>query len=217
MQAVIFDLDGTLLDTAKDLAAAVNYALAKHTLPTHTTQEVLDMVGNGVYVLIDLATPSSLTPAEKTAVLEDFRAYYMKHMGDCTQEFSGLGDVIEELRAHGIKLAVVSNKPDAATKALVSAYFLDAFLFVQGQLEEVPRKPNPESTAMALAKLGVAPEDAIFVGDSETDVACARAAEVPFVGVSWGFRTRQQLKEAGATQIVDTPEELRSFLKKLRS
>ncbi len=216
MQAVIFDLDGTLLDTAKDLASAVNYALAKRGLPTHTTQDVLKMVGNGVYVLIDLATPSSVTPAEKTAVLEDFRAYYMKHMGECTQEFTGLGDVIKELCAQGIKLAVVSNKPDAATKALVSAYFPNAFLFVQGQLEEVPRKPHPESTVMALAKLGVAPQDAIFVGDSETDVACARAAEVPFVGVSWGFRTRQQLKEAGATQIVDTPEELRSFLKKLR-
>lgn len=207
-QAVIFDLDGTLLDTAADLAAAVNYALAAFGFPRRTQAEVVSMVGQGVHVLIERATPAEAPREVKARVLAAFRTYYAEHLGDKTSEFSGVSDLLQRLKNKQYKLAVVSNKPHEAVKILVDDYFPNTFEVIVGQSEDAPRKPDPTTTLAALSTLHVLSKDAVYVGDSEVDVKTAQAANVASVLVDWGFRTREQLQKAGATCIVSSAQEV---------
>ena len=205
-QAVLFDMDGTLLDTLEDLRDGVNVVLERRGYPQHTLEEIREYVGNGAGVLIRRALPEGTAEAEVGDVLAEYKEWYRINYCTKTHPYPGVEEVLEKLAAAGVKMAVVSNKPDAVTKELAKKFFpgLPAF----GQRDDVPRKPEPQMVWNALETLGVGREQACYVGDSEVDVATARNAGLPAVIVSWGFRTEEQLRAAGADSIAATAEEL---------
>ena len=209
-KAVLFDMDGTLLDTLEDLRDGVNLMLERRGYPLRTTEEIRDFVGNGARQLMQLALPAGTDGAEVESVLEEYREWYKVNYCIKTRPYDGVEEILNLLQAQGIKSAVVSNKPDATARQLAEKFFpgLPAF----GQRDEIPRKPAPDMVRNALEVLGVAAQDAVYVGDSEVDVKTARNAGMPLIAVSWGFRTREQLRAAGAEIIVDTAEELRQLL-----
>lgn len=205
-QAVLFDMDGTLLDTLEDLQDGVNVVLEKRGYPQHTLEEIREYVGNGAGVLIRRALPEGTSEAEISEVLAEYKEWYRIHYCTKTHPYPGVPELLEKLAAAGVKMAVVSNKPDAVTKELAKKFFpgLPAF----GQRDDVPRKPEPQMAWNALETLGVGREQACYVGDSEVDVATAKNAGLPAVIVSWGFRTEEQLRIAGAEIIAATTAEL---------
>ena len=208
--AVLFDLDGTLLDTLGDLQLGVNVALESHGYPQRTLEEIRAFVGNGARQLMRLALPPGTSEAELESILAEYLEWYRVHFCVTAAPYAGVKAVVDALIEKGVKVAVVSNKPDATTKKLAEMFFpvLPAF----GQRDDIPKKPAPEMVWNAMAVLGVTAAEAVYVGDSEVDVATARNAGVPLVAVSWGFRTVEQLVEAGAQTIVHTPEELLAAL-----
>ena len=208
--AVLFDLDGTLLDTLGDLHLGVNITLENHGYPQRTLEEVRAFVGNGARQLMQLALPEGTPEAQVEAILAEYLEWYRVHFCVTAAPYAGVKAVVDALIEKGVKVAVVSNKPDATTKKLAEMFFpgLPAF----GQRDDIPKKPAPEMVWNAMAVLGVTAAEAVYVGDSEVDVATARNAGVPLVAVSWGFRTVEQLVEAGAQTIVHTPEELLAAL-----
>ena len=208
--AVLFDLDGTLLDTLGDLQLGVNITLEKHGYPTRTLEEIRAFVGNGARELMRLALPAATAEAEREAILAEYLDWYAVNFRVMAAPYEGVKAVVDDLIAKGVKVAVVSNKPDATTKKLAEMFFpgLPAF----GQRDDIPKKPAPEMVWNAMETLGVTAEEAVYVGDSEVDVATARNAGLPLVAVSWGFRTTQQLVEAGAQTIVHTPQDLLAAL-----
>ena len=208
MKLIIFDLDGTVLDTLADLAAALNYALNKNGLPQRDIAEVRAFVGNGIRKLIERGVPSGTDERTADAVHADFSAYYALHCADATAPYEGVRDVISALRAKGLRTAVVSNKIDSAVQMLVQRYFPGDFDFAVGERADVRRKPAPDAVFAALEALGVKKEDAVFVGDSEVDLETAANAGLPCVSVTWGFKDRDFLLAHGAKTLIDTPEEL---------
>lgn len=205
-KAILFDMDGTLLDTLADMVSAVNHILSVHGWPLRTTEEVRAFVGNGARRLMERALPPTVTGEDFETVLTEYRDWYQAHNCVDTAPYAGIPAVLAALDAAGIKTAVVSNKPDATTKALAERFFPGMPAF--GQREELPPKPSPALVELALAELGVGLGDAAYVGDSEVDVATARNAGMPLVTVSWGFRGREKLALAGAETIVDDAEGL---------
>lgn len=208
--AVLFDLDGTLLDTLGDLHYGVNLALQRHGYPERSMEEIRAFVGNGARQLMQLALPEGTPEAELEEILAEYLSWYAVNFCVKAAPYAGVKAVVDTLIEKGVKVAIVSNKPDATTKKLGEMFFpgLPAF----GQRDDIPKKPAPEMVWRAMETLGVAAEGAVYVGDSEVDVATARNAGLPLVAVSWGFRTVEQLVEAGAETIVHTPEELLSAL-----
>ncbi len=212
INAVIFDLDGTLLNTLDDLTTAVNFALDAHGMPRRTRAEVRTFVGHGVANLIARSLPAD-TDRETTAqVLDTFRAYYAEHSLDATAPYNGILPALARLKATGIAMAVVSNKLEEATAALCRHFFGEYIAVVVGDIPNRPRKPAPDGTLAALARLGVSADEAIFVGDADTDVLTARNAGMRCLGVTWGFRDANILRDAGATALVDTPTQLANYL-----
>ena len=208
----IFDLDGTLLDTLQDLADSTNYALSLHGLPTRTAEEIRQFVGNGVGLLIHRAVPQG-TPEELEAhVLRDFRAHYLLNMENKTAPYPGILELLDALRAAGVRTAVVSNKFDGAVKGLCQNYFGDRVDTAIGESQGVARKPAPDTVFRALAELGASLEGAAYIGDSDVDMETAKNAGLPCISVSWGFRSRDFLLERGAALIADTVEELKALL-----
>lgn len=209
-KAVLFDMDGTLLDTLEDLRDGVNLMLERRGYPQHTTEEIRAFVGNGARKLMRLALPAGTDDAEVESVLEEYREWYRVNYCIKTRPYNGVKEILASLRARGVKVAVVTNKPDATAQQLAEKFFpgLPAF----GQRDEIPKKPAPDMVRNALEVLGVAAQDAVYVGDSEVDVETARNAGLPLIAVSWGFRTKEQLRAAGAETIVDTAEELLAAL-----
>lgn len=205
-KAVLFDMDGTLLDTIMDMADSVNHVLTVHGWPVRTLEEVRNFVGNGAGKLIERAVGGAAAPEELPAIVAEYRAWYQTHSCIKTKPYPGIPEVLAALEKAGVKTAVVSNKPDATTKALAERFFPGMLAF--GQREELPPKPSPALVELALAELGVGLGDAAYVGDSEVDVATARNAGMPLVTVSWGFRGREKLALAGAETIVDDAEGL---------
>ena len=201
---ILWDLDGTLLDTLEDLADGVNYALGEFGYPERTLEEVRRFVGNGAYNLIQQAVPEGTDP---DPVFETFKTYYDAHCQIKTKPYEGILAVLEEL-GQKYPLAVVSNKPDSAVKPLCQQYFPG--IYARGESTDCPRKPAPDMVHKAMTDIGV--EKCIYVGDSEVDVETARNAGMPLIAVSWGFRTREQLRAAGAEIIVDTAEGLLAAL-----
>ena len=196
-RAAIFDMDGTLLNTLDDLAASTNYALAAFGFPARRTDEVRQFVGNGI------------TSAEtQKEVYDTFCAHYNDHAADHTAPYPGIMELLAKLHERGVSCAVVSNKGDFAVQALVEQYFDGAFDFAVGEREGIRRKPAPDTVNAALAHLQVAPCDAVYIGDSEVDVATAAAAHLDCVAVTWGFRSVETLLEAGATLLVSDCDEL---------
>lgn len=200
---ILWDLDGTLLETLEDLADATNYALGQYGCPPRTLDEVRRFVGNGAARLIRLALPGGAADPDWKAVLETFRGYYNTHCRVKTRPYPG---ILEALAALGrtYPMAVVSNKPDSAVKPLCRGYFGD--IYARGESPDCPRKPAPDMVFRAMEAIGV--ERCVYVGDSEVDVATAKNAGVPCLSVLWGFRDRQSLTEAGAEHFCERPEEL---------
>lgn len=200
-KAVLFDMDGTLLDTLADMAAAVNRILSVHGYPLRTVGEVRAFVGNGARKLMERALPPDVTGDAFEALLEEYRQWYEAHACVRTAPYPGVPAVLAALHRAGVRCAVVSNKPDGATRELAARFFpgLPAF----GQQDGIPAKPAPDMVYHALAELGVEASAAAYVGDSEVDVALARNAKLPLIAVSWGFRGREALEEAGAALVVD--------------
>ena len=198
--AIIFDLDGTLLDTLGDLHHAVNHVLAEFGYPTRTMEEVCRFVGNGAERLMRLAVPEggAWEPA-----LAAFQSYYRQHCDILTAPYAGILDVLVQLQSR-YPLAVVSNKPDRAVKELAAVYFPN--LYARGESTDCPRKPAPDMVWQAMQALEV--ERCIYVGDSDVDIMTAQRAGVPCISVTWGFRGEQELLEAGATHICRKPEDL---------
>ena len=209
--AIIFDLDGTLLDTLQDLTDAVNYTLRLYGCPERTRMEVRSFVGNGVEVLMRLALPGKPTDPAIGPVLADYRQYYGIHAKDKTCPYAGILEALQEIRKE-FPVAVVSNKPDQATKDLCREFFGQE-IFALGQTEDCPRKPAPDMVYKAMKALGA--EKCIYVGDSEVDVLTAKNAGVPCLSVLWGFRDKDLLEKEGAAYFCDDPGKLYATLKEM--
>ena len=211
---VIFDLDGTLLDTIGDLAVACNAVLGVRGLPQHTYEEYCHFVGNGILRLVERALPEPLrTPETVAAVRADFVKYYTEHIDAHTRPYDGIPELIAELARRGVALAVASNKFQAGTEKLVGLFFPGVtFAAVLGQRPGVPLKPSPAVVEEILARTGTAREEVLYVGDSGVDIETAAAAGVRSAGVTWGFRDRAELIAAGARHLVDRPGELLELL-----
>lgn len=210
--AVIFDLDGTLLNTLGDLRAATNHALEVRGLPPHSMEEIRQFIGNGIRLLICRAMPEGTPEAEIDAALDDFKAYYAAHIHDRTVPYDGIPQLLTALRKRGIKVAVLSNKIDSASQQLIEYFFPGKTDVVFGEHVGVPRKPDPTSCRMVMQQLGVQPEQVLYVGDSGTDMQTAKNAGLYAVGVTWGFRSKEVLLEYGADVLVHRPEQILQIL-----
>ena len=214
IKLVVFDLDGTLLDSLKDLAVSANYALRLNGFPEHDLAEFRYFVGNGITKLIERALPlenRQLETIEK--VRADFVNYYSLHKADYTAPYPGIVDLLRKLRKRDICLAVASNKFQSATEVLVPYYFgQGTFAFVYGQREGIPTKPDPRVVFDILHEAGVQQDETLYVGDSGVDMQTASRAGVTAVGVMWGFRTREELQANGASFIVEHPAEILKLL-----
>lgn len=212
---VIFDLDGTLLNTIGDLAASVDYVMRSRNLPEHTDAEYRQMVGGGIKRLVERALPEDLAQDEAYVdeCVAQFRRYYVDNIDRHTEPYDGMHSLLAELRACGVKVAVASNKFQHGTDRLVAKFFGDIdFVAIEGNREGAPLKPDPQIVHNILQIANVNPERAIMVGDSGIDIRTARAAGIESVGVAWGFRFAEELYDAGATKVVSTTSQLRNLL-----
>ena len=207
-KAIIWDLDGTLLDTLQDLADAVNHSLEAYGLPVRTKEEIRAIVGRGIRHLVENAVPTGTDPATTDAVFGEFCTYYAAHSADATAPYAGIPAMLGKLSRAGVKMAIVSNKADFAVQDLVMRYFGEEITLAVGAREDIPKKPAPDMVEYALARLGVTKAEAAYVGDSEVDVLTARNTGMDCLAVDWGFRSRETLREAGAERIFSTPQEL---------
>ena len=211
-KAVLFDMDGTLLDTLEDLCDSTNHALAQMGYPLRGIEEIRRFIGNGAEKQIRRAVPEGTSEGKIMETLAAFRAYYQDHCQIKTKVYDGLLDVLSELKEKGVKMAVVSNKPDAAVKKLSREYFGDRLDYAIGPSDGVRCKPYPDMAEEALKTLGIAKKDAVFVGDSEVDVQTGLNAGLDVIAVSWGFRSREVVIEAGAKIIADDASELEKLI-----
>lgn len=211
---IIFDLDGTLLDTLDDLMDATNYALEQLGWPKRSKDEIRQFVGNGVAKLIERAVPAGTDAAGVKKALDIFTSYYDAHKQDKTAPYPGILDMLTALKAKGLILAVVSNKFDAAVKGLMPEYFPGLIDDAAGEAEAagIPKKPHPAMVHAVLRSLGADPARAVYVGDSDVDLQTAKNAGLPCISVTWGFRDREFLTQHGASTFADTPEDLLSIL-----
>lgn len=213
--AYIFDLDGTLLDTLGDLAASVNHALRLHGLPEHNMDDIRRFVGNGVGKLVERAVPDGTASSMFAAVLDDFKAYYSQHNMDLTVPYPGIMDMLGRLRRKGKRMAVVSNKFDAATKSLCRHFFHGYIDVAIGESEGVRRKPAPDTVVEALRQLygsdirkSPSAPRIVYIGDSDVDIATAQNSGLPCVSVLWGFRDKAFLAAHGAETFIASADEI---------
>ncbi|MGL5980144.1 MAG: HAD family hydrolase [Phocaeicola sp.] len=213
---IIFDLDGTLLNTIGDLAAAVNHALTHYGYPTHTEDACRFFVGNGITKLLERALPADKqTPQEVERLMAQFLPYYNAHSTDLTAPYAGTIELLKKLQAEGYKLAVASNKHQSGTSELVALYFAGIeFCSVLGQREGVETKPHPTIVYETIATAGVTPEETLYVGDSNVDMETAQNAGVDALGVAWGFRPRAELEAYKPLAVIDVAAELMNYLGK---
>lgn len=214
-QLVIFDLDGTLLNSIADLAVAVNLALRACGYPTHPEDAYRFMVGDGVRKLFERALPEAeRTPENIERIREHFMPYYDLHNADLSRPYEGIAELLEELQQRGVRMAVASNKYHSATQKLIAHYFPTIrFEVVLGQREGVPVKPNPQIVSEILDLCGVAKEEVLYVGDTNVDMQTAKNAEVDALGVTWGFRPREELAAHKPLAIIEHPSQLLNYLK----
>lgn len=205
---VIFDLDGTLLNTITDLGDAANYTMQAMGYPTHAPESYPMMVGGGVARLLERALPDSARSPEILArALDIFRARYDEHLADSTTVYPGIPELLDELTAHGIRVAVASNKYESAVRKLVEHFFPAVpWVAVCGHVEGVPVKPDPSIVFRVLTESPAPKADVLYAGDSGVDIETARRACVDSIGVTWGFRTAAELRAHYATHIVSCPE-----------
>lgn len=213
-KCVIFDLDGTILNTLEDLTDSLNYALRQEGYPERTISEVRSFVGNGIRKLIERGVPIETEEAMIQKVHSDFTEHYKVHCADKTKPYAGIPELLRRLKSAGCRIAVVSNKADYAVKELCSQYFDGIFDVSVGERTGILKKPAPDSVNEVLKLLGIEKEQAVYIGDSEVDIQTAANAGMEAVIVEWGFRTRSFLKEQGAKSIVSCPEELGKYVLK---
>lgn len=208
IRAIVFDLDGTLLDTLEDLAAATNWALRQNGLPERTLDEIRCFVGNGVQRLVARAVPESTDEGLFAKTFADFKAYYIDHCQDKTRLYDGIPEMLQSLKACGYQLAIVSNKLQAGVDELYDRYFRDTVEVAVGERPEVRRKPAPDMVLLALKELGLTADEAVYVGDSDVDLQTARNSGLPCISVLWGFRDRAFLEAHGARIFAETPADV---------
>ena len=209
LNTVVFDLDGTLLDTLGDLAGSVNYALRKHGLRECSLQEVRSFLGNGIVRLMQNAVKNAVEGVAFEEVFQTFRSHYLEHCLDTTQPYPGILPMMEKLRESGVKIAIVSNKLHPAVQELNRRFFADLVTSAVGESETVRRKPHPDGVLKALEELGSRPEEAVYVGDSEVDWESARQAGLRCVLVLWGFRDEDFLRGLpGVQAYLKSPDDL---------
>ncbi len=213
IKAVLFDLDGTLVNSLADLADSTNYALAQMGFPTHDTEDYRYFVGDGIPKLIERARPEGQKTGEnKNACLSIFMARYSAHYSDKTAAYDGIAELLAALKREGIKIAVISNKAQEMAEKVVLKLFGGIFDLVAGKREGYAAKPDPALTLELIRELGVNPGDCILAGDSGMDMAAAVNAGAVGVGVLWGFRTREELQRNGAAYIVSAPHEIKGII-----
>ena len=214
---IVFDCDGTLLDTLTDLHSVVNYVLRAHDLPERSVPEVKAALGNGVAHLMRQSLPASISEAEFNTYLDEFKAYYGEHLQDYTTPYPGMLDVLDILRAKGYKLAIVSNKIQEGITPLNKEYFGDRLPVAIGERPGLQRKPAPDMVLQALKELGSTQSESIYIGDSEVDVATAKNSGLLCIGVTWGFRDEQLHKDLGVTHIARKAEDIVTIIEALNA
>ena len=212
---IVLDCDGTLLDTATDLANAVNHVLRTHNFPEKSLAEVKAALGNAVTYLMRQCLPSSVADHELELYIEEFKTYYGEHLKDTTAPYPGILDMLDVLREQGYKLAIVSNKIQEGVTPLNKEYFGDRLPVAIGERPGLQRKPAPDMVLQALKELGSTPEESIYVGDSEVDVATAKNSGLLCIGVTWGFREESLHQELGVTHIAHKAEDILSIVANL--
>jgi phosphoglycolate phosphatase len=210
---VIFDMDGTVLNTIDDLAASVNYVLTKFGLPVHNAEDYRQYFGSGIRYALQCAVPDGTGEETIDQMLPVFREHYNAHCLDKTRPYEGIPELMKSLREHGYRLAIVSNKIDSAVKELNARFFSDFVDVAIGEREGIRRKPAPDTVIQALAELKSVKDEAVYIGDSEVDIQTASNAGLPCITVLWGFRDKEYLKEQGATVFANTPEDIFDLLK----
>ncbi len=204
----IFDLDGTLLDTLEDLKNSVNFALALNGFPTRNLDEIRSFIGSGARHLCTCSLPVDTSDEIITKVMSDFQAHYKDNGENATRPYDGICKMLADIRKAGVKTAVLSNKPDQAVVPLCEHYFPSLIDFAAGEIVGIPRKPSPDGVLRILEHFGTKKSEAVFIGDSDTDVITAKNADLDVIAVTWGFRAVACLKEAGATVFANSTEEL---------
>ncbi len=216
IKAVLFDLDGTLVNSLEDLASSTNYALESFGFPTHETEKFKYFVGDGMPKLIERVLPERERNEETVLkVLKVFLAHYKKHFADKTSVYEGIFELLAELKNMGLKVAVISNKAHEMTLEVVNKIFPDIFDVVFGKKEGYPTKPDPELTLILMEKLGVKPQECVLVGDSGMDAKAAVNAGCVGIGVLWGFRGEEELRQNDAQYIVGEPFKIAEIIKEL--
>ena len=207
-KTLIFDLDGTLLNTLADLRNSTNFSLKNHNFPERTTEEIQKFVGNGLRMLIKRAVPYGTDDATVDSVLTQMKAHYREHYHDATTPYDGVLSLLRALKEAGFRMAIVSNKADPMVQLLRTLYFDDLIPVAIGETDSVECKPSPDMVLLALKRLNCTEEDAFYIGDSEVDIETAKNAGLPCLSVGWGFRSEEVLRRAGAETIYFSPAEL---------
>ena len=211
---IIFDLDGTLLNTLEDLHACFNYAIELCGYPKRSLSEIRNFVGNGIKKAIERALPKGTSEEEIDKVIVTFKKYYQEHMTEYTKPYNGIIELLEELKEKGYKIGVVSNKYDKAVKALCKDYFGDLVQTAIGESKEIEKKPNPNGVLKAIKEVNSTVERTIYVGDSEVDIQTAKNANVPCISVLWGFKDKEFLEANGGYIFAKVPEDIIKIIEK---
>ena len=209
---VIFDMDGTVLNTLEDLTISVNYTLRHFSMPGHSMEDYRRFFGNGIRYALQCAVPEGTTDAQIEEMIPVFKKHYDRHCLDHTRPYEGVLTLMKQLKERGIKLAIVSNKIDSAVKELNEKFFSGYVSVAIGEREGVRRKPAPDTVLQALRELGSSAASAVYIGDSEVDCRTAENAGIPCITVLWGFRDRNDLEREGAVVFAETPQEVLTLL-----
>lgn len=209
---IVFDMDGTILNTLEDLTDSMNHVLEEYGYAARTIEEIRNFVGNGLYNLVRLAVPDGTSEEQIQKVLASMKLYYNDHNNIKTRPYDGILDLIRKLKDKGYRTAVVSNKIDSSVQALCELHYKGLFDVAIGEKDGIARKPAPDMVYAALKELGVSKERAIYVGDSEVDVATAKNSGLDLMAVAWGFRGAEFLKAHGVEKVYETPEQIGEYL-----